>query len=60
MPRVLHKLTPRQVAAAHAAGRISDGGGLYLSVSGDSRKRWVFMYTRGGRQREMGLGAAGI
>ena len=57
-PRVLHKLTPKQVALATKSGRLSDGGGLYLSIDGD-RKRWVFMYALRGRQREMGLGAAG-
>lgn len=56
--RVLHKLTPKQVVLTTKPGRLSDGGGLYLSVD-PQRKRWVFMYTLRGRQREMGLGPAG-
>jgi integrase len=56
--RVLHKLTPKQVTVASEPRRLSDGGGLYLSVD-QHRKRWVFLYALRGRQREMGLGAAG-
>lgn len=58
MARMLHKLTPKQVAAASEPGRVSDGGGLYLSISPDGRKRWVFMYALKGKQRELGLGSA--
>ncbi len=59
MPRMLHKLTPKAVAAAKGPGRLSNGGGLYLSASNDGRKRWVFIFTLAGRRREMGLGSAG-
>lgn len=59
MVRMLHKLTPKQIAAAKEPGRVSDGGGLYLSISPECRKRWVFLYTFKGKQREMGLGPAG-
>jgi hypothetical protein len=31
--------------------------GLYLSVGASGAKSWVFMYERGGRQREAGLGS---
>src|ERR1700731_1721705 len=37
-------------------GRHSDGGGLYLSIDGDGRRRWVFLYVRRGRRVELGLG----
>ncbi len=57
-PRVLHKLNSKQVASATNTGRLSESGGLYLSIDSD-RKRWVFMYALRGRQREMGLGVAG-
>jgi integrase len=40
-------------------GRHADGGGLYLSISDEGRRRWVFMYSRKGKQREAGLGSAG-
>lgn len=55
----LHRLTARQVETLTAKGRHGDGGGLYLSISGDGRS-WLFMYrSRGtGKRKEMGLGSA--
>ncbi len=58
MARVLGKLSARAVAALSKPGRHSDGGGLYLSISADGRRRWVFFFAKGGKQREMGLGSA--
>jgi hypothetical protein len=58
MARTIHKLTARVAETISKPGRHSDGGGLYLSISGEGRRRWVFMYTWRGRQREAGLGAA--
>ncbi|MBY0361222.1 MAG: integrase arm-type DNA-binding domain-containing protein [Phreatobacter sp.] len=55
--RVLGKLTARAVTSA-GLGRHSDGGGLYLVVAPDGRRRWVLRYTIGGKARDMGLGAA--
>src|SRR5215475_5587175 len=57
--RPANKLTARRVATLNKPGRHGDGAGLYLSISkaGDTlRSRWVFLFTRGGRLREMGLG----
>ena len=56
----LHKLTAVQVRTA-ASGRHGDGGGLYLSVTPSGARKWLFIYRSPitGRQREMGLGAAG-
>lgn len=59
MARSISKLTARAVQALSEPGRHSDGGGLYLSISKDGRRRWVFFYKLNGRQREMGLGPAG-
>lgn len=56
--RAYNKLTAREVATLSSQGRHSDGGGLYLSISKDGRKRWVYLYTLNGRRREMGLGPA--
>lgn len=62
--RVLGKLSAREVATAKDVGRYSDGGGLYLDIAGDGRRRWLFMFNQGltssGRVRrvEMGLGSA--
>jgi integrase len=58
MPRT-GKLSARKVATLSEPGRHGDGAGLYLSISkaGDTRRRrWVYLFTRGGKLREMGLG----
>jgi integrase len=39
--------------------KLSDGDGLWLHTSKAGGRYWVFMYTRGGRRREMGLGPLG-
>jgi len=53
------KLSARKVSTLSKAGRHGDGAGLYLSISkaGDTlRRRWVYLFTRAGKLREMGLG----
>src|ERR1700722_940239 len=53
------KLSARKVATLSKPGRHGDGAGLYLSISkaGDTlRRRWAYLFTRGGKLREMGLG----
>lgn len=57
MARALHKLSDVAVKAEKASGRHSDGGGLYLWVSPSGSKSWLFMWSRDGKRREMGLGA---
>ena len=55
----LKRLNARAVATMDKPGRHADGGGLYLAISrtgGTVRRRWVFLYRRNGRLREMGLG----
>jgi integrase len=59
MARAIHKLTARGAETTSKPGRHSDGGGLYLSISAEGRRRWVFLYTWRGRLREAGLGSAG-
>jgi hypothetical protein len=54
----VNKLSARKVDTLKAAGRHSDGGGLYLNVSESGAKSWLFMYRIAGRRREMGLGSA--
>ena len=56
--RVEKKLDARTVATLKQPGRHSDGGGLYLSISKDGRRRWMFLYTRVGKRSELGLGGA--
>jgi integrase len=58
MARAIHKLSARAVETISKPGRHSDGGSLYLSISGDGRRRWVFLYAWRGKQREAGLGPA--
>lgn len=50
----LHRLSAVQVAKIDKPGRWADGGGLYFVAN--PRKKWTFLYMRGGRRREIGLG----
>ena len=57
--RRIGKLSARRAETLSKPGRHGDGAGLYLSISkaGDTlRRRWVYLFTRGGKLREMGLG----
>ena len=53
------KLSARKVETLTKPGRHSDGDNLYLSISTNGGKRWVFFYRHGGKRKEMGLGSAG-
>ena len=35
----------KEVERLKTPGRHSDGGGLYLAIDDDGRRRWVFMYV---------------
>ena len=60
MPHVTIRLSPLEVANAKV-GMHADGGGLYLqvtkTVAGQPNKSWLFRYSVGGRERQMGLGS---
>jgi integrase len=60
MARQLKRLTARTVATTKKLGRHADGGNLYLTISktgaGVSR-RWTFLFSLNGRQREAGFGS---
>ena len=58
MTRARNKMNASQVKGKSKPGRQSDGGGLYLHTSKTGTKSWVFVWTRKGRKREMGLGSA--
>lgn len=58
--RTIHRLTDEIIPSLTRQGRYADGGCLYLSINANGRKRWVFLYTFRKRQREMGLGSAGV
>jgi integrase len=56
--RIRNRLSARFVATVTGVGRHADGGNLYLSVSANGGKRWVFLYRWNGKSIEMGLGPA--
>src|SRR5258708_21320454 len=41
-------------------GLYADGGGLYLQVSQQKTKAWIFRFTRAGVPRKMGLGPVSV
>jgi integrase len=57
MPRTLNRLKPLAVDKAKIPGRYADGGGLYLVVKPGPRKSWAFIYRRGVKMTELGLGS---
>jgi integrase len=57
--KAVKKLSARAVATVIRPGRHSDGDGLYLNVTRSGARSWLFMWKKGGKRREMGLGPAG-
>lgn len=57
MARATSKLTDTECRAATRAGKLGDGGGLYLDVKPSGAKSWAFVWKASGKRREMGLGA---
>jgi hypothetical protein len=61
MSRTLQRLSPVKVRTAKE-GMWADGGGLYLQCTpgadGGIRRSWLYRFTKGGRERQMGLGSA--
>lgn len=58
MARVEKRLTAKEVEGALTPGRYPDGGGLFLEVDAQGRRRWIFRFRFAGRRRDMGLGSA--
>src|SRR6516165_3502102 len=58
MARQINRLNARAVATITKPGRHADGGGLYLSISPNGGRRWVFLYRWHGKPTEIGLGSA--
>src|SRR5262249_17315144 len=56
MARTIGKLTALKVDKAKRPGMYGDGGGLYLRVTDDGAKNWVFRFMLNGRSRWMGMG----
>jgi integrase len=57
MARSINRLSARSVASKNKRGRYADGGGLYLQVSDNEAKSWLFRFMLNGKSRQMGLGS---
>ena len=57
MTREIHRLNARAATTITKSGRHADGGGLYLSVSSNGGRRWVFLYRWHGKPTEIGFGS---
>lgn len=57
MATTVNRLTAIKVQNLKEPGMHPDGAGLYLQVTGDNAKSWIFRYSLRGRPREMGLGS---
>lgn len=58
MARKINRLNARVVATIIKHGRHADGGGLYLSISPNGGRRWVFLFRWHGKPTEIGFGSA--
>ena len=58
MARKINRLNARAGATITKHGRHADGGGLYLSISPNGGRRWVFLFRWHGKPTEIGLGSA--
>ncbi len=54
-----HKLTEAGIKRLDKAGIYSDGDGLFLRVRKGGSAQWFFIYKRGGKRTEIGLGGYG-
>lgn len=54
--RTIRRLTALAVTRATEKGMYADGGGLYLHVSANGAKSWIYRFMLDKRPREMGLG----
>jgi integrase len=57
MAKIINRLSALAVASAKMPGLYGDGVGLYLQVSANGSKSWIFRFKAGGRTRYMGLGS---
>jgi integrase len=58
MARKINRLNARAVTTITKRGRHADGGGLYLSISPNGGRRWVFLFRWHGKPTEIGFGSA--
>jgi len=60
MPRPTNRLSALTLKKDLPPGLYADGGGLYLQVSEQKTKAWIFRFTRTGVPRKMGLGPVSV
>jgi integrase len=54
-----HKLSDAAIKRLEKPGIYSDGDGLFLRVRDGGSRQWFFIYRRGGKRSEIGLGGYG-
>jgi len=52
-----NNLTALKIESLSDTGRYADGSGLYLNISKDGTKSWLYRYQLKGKRRWMGLGS---
>ena len=57
MAQTVNQLTATRVHKLKTPGMYPDGAGLYLQVTSENAKSWLFRYSLRGKAREMGLGS---
>jgi integrase len=57
MTQTIHRLSALKIANLKQRGMYADGGGLYLQVSENGSRSWIFRFKQNGRSRDMGLGS---
>lgn len=60
MARPSNRLSALTLKKNLPPGLYADGGGLYLQVSQQKTKAWIFRFTRAGVPRKMGLGPVSV
>lgn len=60
MARRINQLSARQVATLNKPGLHGDGNGLYLRVTPEATRSWIFRFMINGRARAMGLGPVAL
>src|ERR1700730_11751999 len=57
MTQRIHRLAAVKITNIKQRGMYADGAGLYLQVSGNGSRSWIFRFKKDGRTRDMGLGS---
>jgi integrase len=60
MARPTNRLSALTIKKDLPPGLYADGGGLYMQVSQQATKAWIFRFTRAGVPRKMGLGPVSV